>query len=389
MTSAGGTTDLDRLDRLVKARRPLITIRTFEEDEALQLVRDASMSAKGRLAIWTVLSGVYDGILDQPNPIPDTTAPLAGLHHLAFNDNASIACLVDIAEHLGEPRVLRAFRDLVTEMRRRGGSVVMIDHSTSVPDVVRAHAVEFEIGLPSGDEIEQIIRRTVKSVHRGSPLEVDVRRDDFQAMVRNLRGLTRRQTEEVVRDVSLEDGRIDATDIDEIIRLKREMISAGGLLEFVKAPTSMAEIGGLDRLKSWLDTRKGALDDAEDTSERGGVPASDTPRGVLMLGVQGAGKSLCAKAIATAWQRPLLRMDVGALYDKYIGESERRLRDTLHQAEGVRRCRQPVERRRPEPTHVRHAADLDAGAPRAGVPGRDRQRHRGPAARVAAEGPIR
>ncbi|MEM9661336.1 MAG: AAA family ATPase [Planctomycetota bacterium] len=319
--------DLDRLERLCRASRPLVVMQTFEEDEALQLVRDASMSSKGRLAIWTVLSGVYDGILDRPNPIPDTTKPLAGLNHLAFNDDASIACLVDITPHLEEPRVLRAFRDLITEMRRRGGTVIVIDHNAGLPEVVRAHAVEFEIGLPDTEELEQIVRRTVKDVHRGAPLEVDVSKDDFQAMLRNLRGLTRRQAEEVIRDIALEDGRIDASDIDEIIRLKREMVAAGGLLEFVRAPTSMAEIGGLDRLKQWLHNRRGALDAAEDDS------SIDVPRGVLLLGVQGAGKSLCAKAIATAWQRPLLRMDVGALYDKYIGESERRLRDTLHQAE--------------------------------------------------------
>lgn len=309
----------------------MVVIETFEEDEALQLVRDASMSSKGRLAVWTVLSGVYDGILDRPNPIPDTTAPLAGLNHLAFHDDALIACVIDITPHLEEPRVLRAFRDLVTEMRRRGGTVIVIDHNAGMPEVVRAHAVEFEIGLPDTDELEQIVRRTVKDVHKGAPLEVDVSRDDFQAMLRNLRGLTRRQAAEVVRDIAMEDGRIDATDIDDIIRLKREMVAAGGLLEFVKAPTSMTEIGGLDRLKQWLSTRRGALDAAE--KRTGDEPAIDVPRGVLLLGVQGAGKSLCAKAIATAWQRPLLRMDVGALYDKYIGESERRLRDTLHQAE--------------------------------------------------------
>ncbi len=327
MPTADRSTDLERLERLCRAGRPLVTIRTFEEDEALQLVRDASMSSQGRLAIWTVLSGVYDGMLDRPNPIPDTTAPLAALHHLAFSDNASIACLVDVAPHLEEPRVLRALRDLIAEMRRRHGTLVLIDHHAKLPEVVRAHAAEFEVGLPDTDELEQIVRRTVKQVHRGAPLEVDVSRDDFQAMLRNLRGLTRRQAAEVVRDIALDDGRIDASDIDEIIRLKREMVAAGGLLEFVRAPTSMAEIGGLDRLKQWLHARRGALDASE------GDASLDVPRGVLMLGVQGAGKSLCAKAIATAWLRPLLRMDVGALYDKYIGESERRLRDTLHQAE--------------------------------------------------------
>ena len=362
----------------------------------LQLVRDASMSSKGRLAVWTVLSGVYDGILDRPNPIPDTAAPLAGLNHLAFNDDASIACVIDIAPHLEEPRVLRAFRDLVTEMRRRGGTVILIDHSASLPEVVRAHAVEFEIGLPDTDELEQIVRRTVKDVHKGAPLEVDVSREDFQAMLRNLRGLTRRQAAEVVRDIALEDGRIDASDIDEIIRLKREMVAAGGLLEFVRAPTSMAEIGGLDRLKQWLHVRRGALDASE------GDAAIDVPRGVLLLGVQGAGKSLCAKAIATAWQRPLLahgrRRALRQVHRRERAAAARHAApgrghgagDPLDRRdrEGLRRGGEPVERRRAEPAHVRHAADLDAGAPLVRLPGRDGERHRGPAARAAPQGPV-
>ncbi len=100
-----------------------------------------------------------------------------------------------------------------------------------------------------------------------------------------------------------------------------------GILEFIEAPVDLSEIGGLARLKAWLEQRRGAL--SKEGVEFGLVP----PRGVLMLGVQGAGKSLCAKAIASAWRRPLLRLDAGSLYDRYVGESERNLRATLRQAE--------------------------------------------------------
>ncbi|MGP1273599.1 MAG: AAA family ATPase [Phycisphaerales bacterium] len=316
-------TDLDRLEGLCRAGRSLVTIRTFEEAEALQLVRDAAMGLGRDLRIWTVLSGVYDGTLDGAEPVPDTTNPAAGAYYLGYRDSAKLVCVIDAADHLADARVLRAFRDLVTAVAGRGGTVVMIDHTEDLPEVLRAHATAFELSLPASEELEQIVRRTVQRVHRSTPLEVELTRDQLSALVRNLRGLTRRQAEEVVRDVAQRDRRLDESDIDSVIDIKREMIRAGGLLEFVRAPTSMDEIGGLGRLKAWLKSRERALDEA----------GPDTPRGVLLLGVQGAGKSLCAKAIATAWQRPLMRMDVGALYDKYIGESERRLRDTLHQAE--------------------------------------------------------
>src|SRR4030095_11575312 len=109
--------------------------------------------------------------------------------------------------------------------------------------------------------------------------------------------------------------------------LKPRAIGGSGPLEFVQAALSLDEVGGLERLKAWLGQRNDCLSD--EAAAFGITP----PRGILLLGVQGAGKSLSAKAVATAWQRPLLRLDAGGLYDKFIGESERHLRDALHQAE--------------------------------------------------------
>ena len=147
-------------------------------------------------------------------------------------------------------------------------------------------------------------------------------------MVRSLRGLTVRQAMRVVTAAAAEDNRFDDSDVERMMILKRNALGdLGGVLEFVKAPTSMQEIGGLDRLKSWLAMRTAArTTEAEEYGVR-------TPRGVLLLGVQGAGKSLAAKAIATAWGVPLLRLDASALYDKFVGESERKLRDSLTQAD--------------------------------------------------------
>jgi len=164
-------------------------------------------------------------------------------------------------------------------------------------------------------------------VHREKPIEIDITRKGLKTIIRNLRGLTRRQAEQIIIDSVAEDRRFDQDDINGVLARKRQMLQSDGLLEYIKTPADLNEIGGMNRLKKWLQLRQNAM------SDRAEAFGLTPPRGILLLGIQGAGKSLCAKAIATAWQRPLLRIDTGALYDRYVGESERRLRLTLRQAE--------------------------------------------------------
>ena len=317
----GNLTDVERLEGLIRAGRPLITIQTYEEDHALEVVRQVALGDRG-LAIWTVLSGVYDGLLDRPVPVDNTTNPAAALYHLGYQNQSQVVCLVDIAAHLDEPAAVRGLRDLVAAMERRGGAVVMIDHAEKLPGIVTALATRLELSLPDEEELERIVRETVKRLHVSRAVNIDLTKRHLSVIVANLRGLTRRRAAQVVADIVRDDDKLNERDIKRVVQLKREMVQSDGMLEFTAAPASLDEIGGMDRLKRWLKVREHALESS-----------GDQPRGVLLLGVQGGGKSLCAKAIATAWQRPLLRMDVGALYDKYIGESEQRLRQTLRQAE--------------------------------------------------------
>ncbi len=307
---------------MVRSDRPLVTIQTYEEDHALDVVRQIALGKRG-LAVWTVLSGVYDGLLERPVPVDGTTNPAAALYHLGYQNKDEVVCLVDLAAHLDEPLVVRGLRDLVSAMQSRGGTAIMVDHAERLPAVVTAHAARFELSLPDAEELERIVRETVKRLHVTRAIEVNLTQRHLNSIVSNLRGLTRRQAAQVVSEIVRDDDRLDDSDVQRVVGLKREMVQSDGMLEFTAAPGSMDEIGGMERLKRWLRVREHALE-----SEAG-----DQPRGVMLLGVQGGGKSLCAKAIATAWKRPLLRMDVGALYDKYIGESELRLRQTLRQAE--------------------------------------------------------
>jgi AAA+ superfamily predicted ATPase len=232
-----------------------------------------------------------------------------------------------LVSHLRKDRALRVLRNLIHQLGQTGSQLIMIDHNANVPEVIQAYATKFETSLPEEDELEELVRDTLRRFHREKKIEVEISRRSWRTIIRNLRGLTRRQAEQIIIDCVAEDRRFDERDINTVLARKRQAIHSGGLLQYVETPVDLDEIGGLRRLKAWLSQRQNAL---TRSAVEFGLSA---PRGVLMLGVQGAGKSLCAKAIATAWQRPLLRMDVGALYDRYVGESERRLRDSLRQAE--------------------------------------------------------
>jgi SpoVK/Ycf46/Vps4 family AAA+-type ATPase len=160
---------------------------------------------------------------------------------------------------------------------------------------------------------------------RERPVQATITRELFDQIVLNLRGLTRRQVRQVITTCIMDDRELNEKDLVTIQRSKRKLLEDAGVLDFVESPASLDDIGGLANMKDWLRKREALF----------GTKTEKPPRGLLLLGVQGAGKSLAAKAIATAWKRPLMRLDPGALYNKYVGETERNLRDALKQAEAM------------------------------------------------------
>ncbi len=319
--------DRQRLEHLIRARHPLITMVTSEENDALALVRDTALALRKTLRIWSMVGGIRDGLIDEGEAAPATEHPAAALYYLLCQPEPGIAIMLDLAGHLKDEKTLRLLRDLIQRYRQTGGQLVLIDHREEIPSIIASEGIRFDLSLPDEAELDLIIRNTLRRLHQEQHIDIDITRKGLQTIIRNLRGLNRRQAEQIIIDAVIDDRRFDADDINTILANKRQLLHRDGLLEYVEAPVDLSEIGGLSRLKKWLQLRQNAL------SGDAGQFGLTSPHGVLLLGVQGAGKSLCAKAIATAWQQPLLRMDVGALYDRYVGESERRLRDALNQAE--------------------------------------------------------
>ncbi|MBN2594588.1 MAG: AAA family ATPase [Sedimentisphaerales bacterium] len=319
--------DAERFEQLVEGDDSCISIVTYEERYVLNIIRQVALDLKHSLWIWSVAGGVREGFLADSPFIADTETSTAGLHYLAETEQNSICVALDLAEHLKACSALRALRDLIDRFEQNGNTFVMIDCDDTLPEVVKSYSKTFEISFPGPQELIEIVRDTLQRCHRKTPIEIGITKKGLDTIVRNLRGLTRRQAERIITDTVIDDRRFDDNDINRVIASKRGMIQRGGLLEYIQTPLDLSEIGGMSRLKKWLNQRKGAFNSK---AEQFGL---QPPKGVLMLGVQGAGKSLCAKAIATAWHQPLLRMDPGSLYASFIGESERNLRDALRQTE--------------------------------------------------------
>ena len=319
--------DIKRFEQLINGGYCCVSIVTHEERYTLEIIRQAALNLKRDMWIWSVAGGVREGFLTDSPFLADTESPAIGLRHLADAKQSSICVTLDLADHLRSGQVLRALRDIIDCFEKNGSSLVMIDSNDKLPEVVKSYARPFEISFPDQQELQDIVRKTLQRFHRKNPIEIGITKKGLDTIVRNLRGLTRRQAERIIVDTVADDRRFDDNDINLVISSKRRMIQRGGLLEYIKTPLDLSEIGGMNKLKKWLNQRKNVF--GSEAIQFG----LEAPRGVLMLGVQGSGKSLCAKAIATAWHQPLLRMDPSTLYASFIGESERNLREALRQTE--------------------------------------------------------
>lgn len=322
--------DRTELSRLLRSRHHVIWMPTYEESYALTLVREAAMDQRRRLSIWSASRGVHEGLLEKGEVTPGTTGAAAALRHWTGAEDGAIFVALDVASHLDDPASHRALRDLLRHMGEIGAHLVLIDHADRLPPAIAAHSVRHDLSLPNEAELEKIVVDGLRRANRQSPIRILTRRDGILAVARSLRGLTRSQAERIVYDTVSDDRTFDDSDVESALAQKRRLLGGDGVLESIENPVALDELGGLDNLKAWLRRRS-----PEAMGDRAGAYGLAPARGVLILGVQGAGKSLCAKAIAAAWRRSLLRLDPGTLYNSYIGASEQRLREALRQAEAM------------------------------------------------------
>lgn len=328
----------DSLPLLIESGAPLISIQTTDEERALRFLTESARVTSRPLYHWSMTQGLQ--------LMPESTAETADapaaktilapgkvaetLQYLHKHAGKGIYVFKDFGPHGRDALVHRWIRDLLDVAGERRLSFVLID-ALPLPDELARFAVRFELGWPDAEELEAIIRDTYHSIRNDSQREVtsNIKRREIDQMVQTLRGLSAGAARRVVAAAILEDNVLDARDLPRIVEYKRQVLSGLGCLEAIAADFSSHEIGGLNRLKTWLTSRRSGF------SRKAQEFGLESPRGVLMLGVPGCGKSLCAKVVAAEWGMPLLRLDPGVLYQKFVGETESQLRQALRQAESM------------------------------------------------------
>ena len=321
--------DVQELLRLVEGGVSSLSIVTYEEHQALELIRKAAQILDWKMRIWSAGRGSRDGLHPVLGGKTENPSPEEGLKEFCNLPSRTFCVALDLGKYLQSFLILRMLRDTIHRIELNQNVLVLIDSEDCLPECIRTCCRRFDLSLPSEEELENVFRNTLRQIHNKTPLEIGLSKEGLKAIIRNLRGLSIRQARRVLEEAVAGDRRLDDEDVNRIIAGKRRLLEADALLEYVEAPLTLDEIGGMKNLKQWLATREKAF--SPQAAEFGLPP----PRGVLILGVQGAGKSLCAKAIAAAWRQPLFRLDCGTLYNKYIGESENNLRKALRQIEAM------------------------------------------------------
>jgi AAA+ superfamily predicted ATPase len=320
------------LSLLIQAGNPLIAIETADESRAQQIVLQAAKECRRNLFEWSMTRGIKP--IEAPGaPELETldSKPVAALEWIRdLAPDNSVYIFKDLSPHGKDAHLHRTLRDILPKMAEWNATIILVE-SQPIPTELRRLTVLFEMGWPTHEELEEVVKSTFNKIRRNSKKEVvgTVTRRDIEQIVQTLRGLSCDQAERVVAAAIYHDHCLTADDIAKIVEAKRTLLGTTGCLEAIAVDINIEQVAGLRALKAWLRQRRGGY--TREAREFGLEP----PRGVLMLGVPGCGKSLCAKAVAADWNMPLLRLDPGVLYQKYIGESESQLRKALTQAEAM------------------------------------------------------
>lgn len=322
--SGASASQREKLCLLINSRNPIITVETSEEQRFVELLAAVAQELAVPLFVWSVTEGLGKA---GGSALYNSDQPEQSLANIATIQGDAIFLLKDFARYCDNDRISRRLRDLADGFRTGRRSIVILAASIQLPMEVAADAAPFQLGLPGADELLAAVRYVLADVTRERPLPVALDVVGMGQLAKNLAGLPVEEAQRVLRKCILERGKVDAGLLDEVMEAKRGALHTDGLLETVKRDTSFTDVAGLQHLREWINKRKSAM---TPEGQRFGL---EPPKGVLITGVQGCGKSLAARAVAGEWGYELARLDAGALYDKFVGESEKRLKKALELAQ--------------------------------------------------------
>ncbi|MDP3814787.1 AAA family ATPase [Pseudomonas sp.] len=324
--------DIHDLGLVLDSKAKLILIESWDEARVLETLTGLAVKRGLGLQMWSVTEGLQRlGFGSEAGDAGASLEPEAALRLIKADPQPTLYVLCDLHPFLDDnPKLVRLLKEIAMSEAPSKPTLVLVSHACKLPPEVQRYASRFSLALPSEDELLAIVRDEA-SLWSARNRNARVRTDNrtLQQVVKNLRGMSHAEARALARNVICDDGAITQEDLPELNKTKFQLLDLEGVLSFEYDTARFAEVGGLSTLKRWLGERQGIFLDGT------GV---DLPKGVLLVGVQGGGKSLAAKAVAGLWGLPLLRLDFACLYNKFFGETERNLREALQLAEQMAPC---------------------------------------------------
>ncbi len=350
---------IKQFDLLLRAKYSLIYIVTAEEEPVEEILIELALhsSPSRRILFWDIAKGWSDNNADKGSV-------MAALSRIGQRDKATkdsdnvLYVLRDLHPILKYPHhdrnisVIRELKNLARDLKLDRRSIVLTSHALEIPPELTEEITAIDFPLPAIAEIEYLIKQKI------SPSKLNLSNLALEQLVKACQGLSRTRIQRVLAKAIAEKEQVNDTDIDAVLAEKQQALRQTGILEFFAVHESLKNVGGLDNLKQWVRIRRDAF---TEEAKRYGIP---TPKGILLVGIQGTGKSLSAKTIANEWRLPLLRLDIGRLFGSYVGESENRVRQMIQLSEATAPCVLWIDEIDKAFGNANVAIDADSGASR-------------------------
>ena len=317
----------DEVGDLIRARYPLIYVVSHEEVRVEQSLKRLCIEREMRMEVWSITQGFR--VLANGSGDRDVKDPMKALAHVQRGeaDQKAIYVLRDFHPFLKEPSIVRKLRDLATELRSTRKSLLLLSPVQKLPpEMEKSVAAVVDWELPTRREIEKIARSLIPQAPPATQEQIRTDPTFIERVVEAALGLTAVEAENVFAKSMV---RTHTFDLETILGEKKQIIRKSGMLEYYEHREEFSDIGGLEVIKDWLVKRRHAFSSRARTF---GLPL---PKGILLIGVPGTGKSLTAKAVGALWEMPLLRLDVGKIFAGLVGSSEENIRTVIRTAEAV------------------------------------------------------
>ncbi len=318
------------LKTLINSFHSLICIVTPEEERALDLVRAVAAEMRLPIAEWSASSGLKGNPTLAAAPSTKNFEILLGF--LESYRGEALFVLKDLSDSAQKGEQLRRLRELLQKFALTRSTLIVVSAHISLPAELQHKALFFDLKPLSRADIVQLIKSSYYSLAHTKHIEMKLSKDELETMADALSGLTIGQIRQAISYAALEDHRLDSTDVKKLLNRKAQMMNEGGLLEYYPPDLLELQLGGFANLKKWsIRARVGFSEKARELN----LPV---PKGILLVGVPGCGKSLAAKVLAKTWQMPLVKMDAGRLFEKFIAETQKNFRKAIQTAEAMAPC---------------------------------------------------